>query len=212
MDNFNLKQSEEFRMKRGMTLIEIVVVVGIFGLIVIGVTSFQRNVFIYNKYAQDSLTTAYDARNIIRIMVKEIRIASPSNNGSYPIAQAATSSFTFFSDANSDGKKEKIRYFISSNTLRKGVIQPVGAPATYPSANEVLTTLAYNVKNDGASPLFTYYDNTYTGTSSPLALPVNVTGVRLVKITLLLDVDPNKSPIPRSYTSQVTLRNIKDNL
>ena len=198
--------------QKGFTLAEIVVVVGIFGIIMVAVSSFQRNVFVYNKFSQDSLLSAQDARNIIRIMVKDIRAASPSNNGSYAIAQSATSTLTFFSDTDGDGSKEQIRYYIATTTLMKGSIKPTGSPATYSSENETFSTLAYSIKNATSTALFEYYNNTYAGTSSPMTQPVNVTNIRLIKINLMIDADPNKSPIPRLYTSQVSLRNLKDNL
>lgn len=197
---------------RGFSLAEIVVVVGITGLIMAAISSFQVNIINNNKYSMDSLSSAQDARSILRTMAKELRSASPGGNGSFTIVQAATNTISFFSDIDGNGTKEQVRYFVTSTTLKKGLIAPTGSPLTYVPANEVISTLAYNVKNNATSSFFEYYDNTYAGTSSPLVQPVNVTQVRLVKINLIIDADPNKSPIPRTYTSQVSLRNLKDNL
>ncbi|MEK7463788.1 MAG: type II secretion system protein [Patescibacteria group bacterium] len=205
----------KFYFKKGFTLVELIVVIGILGLIMIGVSNFQVDVLVYNKYAENSLSSAQDARNVLRVIVKELRTASPSNNGAYAIAQAATSTITFFSDTDGDGLKEQIRYFISTTTpvtLKKGSIKPIGSPSVYSPSAEVFSTLAYNIKNATSTALFEYYDNGYAGTSSPLTQPVTVTSIRLVKINLMIDADPNKSPIPRLYTSQVSLRNLKDNL
>lgn len=196
----------------GFTLAEIVVVVGIFGIIVVLLSNFQRDVILNNKYAQDSLSSAQDARNVLRVMVKELRGASPGSDGSFAITTAATNTISFYSDIDGDGAKDKVRYYIATTTLIKGYIKPTGNPPVYTSASEVFNTLAYNVKNATSSPLFEYYDNTYAGTSSPLTQPVTVTSVHLIKINLMIDADPNKSPIVRTYTSQVNLRNLKDNL
>lgn len=201
-----------YSLKKGMTLAEIVVVLGIFGLIVVAISSFQRDIILNNKYSQDSLSGAQDARTILRTMVKELRSASPSNNGSFAIIQTGTSSLSFYSDTDADGLKEQIRYFISTSTLKKGSIKPTGSPLTYNSANEVFTTLAFNIKNATSTALFEYYNSSYTGTSSPLTQPVTASNVRLIKINLMIDADPNKAPIIRTYTSQVNLRNLKDNL
>lgn len=205
------------RSQQGMTLAEIVVVVGIFGLIALAITSFQKNVITFNKFSQDSLSSAQDARAVLRTMVKELRTASPGSDGAYAIAQAATNTMTFFSDTDNDGLKEKVRYYIATSTgstyiLKRGSIKPSGSPAVYSSAQESFTTLAYNIKNATSTALFEYYDSTYAGTSTPLTYPITVTAIRLVKINVMIDADPTKSPIPRLYTSQVSLRNIKDNL
>jgi len=198
--------------KKGFSLAEIIVVIGILGIIMIAISNFQKDVFVYNKYAQESLSAAQDARNVLKVMVKEIRTASPGSDGSYAITTAATNTIAFFADTDADGLKEKIRYYIATTTLMKGNIKPTGNPLTYNSANEIFTTLAYNVKNATTTPLFEYYDNAYAGTSSPLTQPLVISNVRLVKINLMIDSDPNRSPVVRTYTSQVSIRNLKDNL
>lgn len=197
--------------KKGFSLVEIVVVTGILGMIMLAVASFQRNVIVYNKYSQDTLSSIQDARNIIRIMVKDLRTASQGNNGSYALANTATSTITFYSDTDGDGLKEQVRYYISSSTLIRGSIKPSGNPIGY-TAGETNTILAYNIRNGTSTALFEYFDDTYTGTSSPLTYPLSVADIKLVKINLLINADPNKTPIPKLYTSQVTLRNLKDNL
>lgn len=199
-------------LNKGMTLAEIVVVVGILGLIMVAISLFQVGIITNNKYSFDSLTSIQDARIILRTIIKELRSTSPSNNGSYAISIAATNTVSFYSDTDGDGLKEQIRYFIATSTLKKGTIIPTGSPLTYSSNNENIITLAYNMRNSSNSPLFEYYDANYTGTTSPLSQPVTITSIHLIKVNLLIDSDPNKAPVIRSYTSQVNLRNLKDNL
>lgn len=198
-----------------MTLAEIVVVVAILGLIMLAVTAFQKNIIVQNKFANDALSSAQDARIILRTMTRELRATSPGSNGAYAIAQAATNTLTFFSDTDGDGLKEQIRYYIATTTpptLKRGSIKPTGSPSVYNPASEVISTLAYNIKNGTSVALFEYFDSTYAGTSSPLTQPVTVTNIHLVRINLMIDADANRSPIPRTFTSQVHLRNLKDNL
>jgi prepilin-type N-terminal cleavage/methylation domain-containing protein len=201
-------------MNKGFTLFETLVAMSIGVVLLLAVGQFARDIF-YDNSAQSGLfSTAQDARTIVNTMVKELRSASPGSDGSYPIVTAATSTMTFFSDINGDGTKERVRYFLATTTpptLKKGVITPTGSPLGYTGA-EVITTLAYNVRNTGSTSIFNYYDGTFTGTSSPLTQPVSVSAVRLVQINLILDSDPNRSPNPRTYTSDATLRNLKDNL
>lgn len=195
-----------------MTLVELVIVIGILGIIMVAVASFQTNILTNNRYSFDSLSSAQDARAILRTIVRELRSTSPGNNGSYAISTAATSTIVFYSDTNGDGIKEQIRYFIATTTLKKGVIIPTGSPLVYNTNNENITILAYNVRNSTSSPLFEYFNENYSGTGSPLTQPVVVTSISLIKISLLIDSNPNKAPALRTYTSQVNLRNLKDNL
>ena len=207
MNLYNIKNKNN-----GMTLVETLVGVGIMIMIISTIASFQVGVIRNNKYANDVLLSAQDASVILKTMVKELRSAKPGSNGSYPIVQAATSSVTFFSDIDADNLQEQVRYFLVANTLKKGVIKPTGSPLTYNSGQETFYILANSIKNTASTSMFEYYDNTYVSTSTPLAQPVTTSAVRLIKINLLIDADPNRSPIPRMYISEATLRNLKDNL
>lgn len=198
---------------KGMTLIEMLVTISIFTIIMIAVSTFARNVIVYNRSSFNNLTGAQNSQVILKVMARELRSASPGNNGSYPIVQAATSSITFFADTDDDGLKEQIRYFLTGLTLKKGSIKPSGSPLSYSSGSEVLTTLADNLKNGTSTSLFEYYNDTYDGTSgsTPLSQPVTVTAISLVKVNLLIGLDPNDPIAPILYSSQITLRNLKDN-
>jgi len=190
--------------KKGMTIIEILVAVGILGLIMVSIGSFQTDIFNYNKFSEDSLSGIQDARSILRVMVKELRSTSPSSD--------ATNTMTFFVDTDADGLKEKIRYFIENKTLKRGSIKPSGNPLTYNNVNEKFSTLAYNIVSATSTALFEFFDDNYAGTSTPLIYPISVTDIQLVRINLLIDADPIKLPELKTYTSQVSLRNLKDNL
>jgi type II secretory pathway pseudopilin PulG len=199
------------KQKNGFTLVETLLVVAVFILIIYAVGSLQTNILTYDKYASDVISSAQDARVILRNIVQELRSSKTGSNGSYPIAQAATSTIVFYSDIDVDGLQDQVRYYISGSDLKKGVIKPTGSPLGYDGA-ETITTLAYNIKNGTSTALFEYFDSNYNGTSSPLSQPVVINAVRLVRVNLLIDADPRRSPIPRLYTSDATLRNLKDNL
>jgi len=113
---------------------------------------------------------------------------------------------------DSDGVKDRVRYFLSGSTIKRGVLAPSGSPLAYVDANEELTILISGFVSSSTLPLFQYYGATYTGASPPLSLPVDTSSVRLIKITVIIDTDPVHSPAPIIVTSQVNLRNLKDNL
>ena len=181
------------------------------------VWAFQYSVFNSNRTGVVSLTNAQEIQLLQKTMAREIRSMEPGSDGAYPIVAASTSSLTFFANIDSDTGKEKIRYFIgtttaTSNTIYRGIIEPTGTPATYPANTEKLKLIITGVRNATSTPMFQYFDSMYAGTSTPMTYPLNLTSIRLIKMTLSIDTDPTKSPVVRTYTTQVSLRNLKDNL
>lgn len=207
-----LNMSKKSNFTDGFTIIEVIISVFILSLIVVSAATFQRDVFSLNFFLQGSLNAQLDARHVVKIMVAELRKASPSALGAYPIALASSTAITFYSDVDSDGVKDRVRYFLSGSTIKRGVLAPSGSPLAYVDANEELTILISGFVSSSTLPLFQYYGATYTGASPPLSLPVDTSSVRLIKITVIIDTDPVHSPAPIIVTSQVNLRNLKDNL
>lgn len=197
--------------KSGFSMIE--VMAGVFILTLIGfvIYAFQKNVFSLNRIISSSLTAQNEARRALKIMSAEIRTASPSSLGAYAIAQATASSFTFYSDIDGDSLKERVRYFVEGAILKKGIIKPSGAPLVYNPANEIVSALIHDVANDVTS-IFSYYDTDYDGTTQPISEPVNISVVRLVKIYVLIDKNALAPPAPIAVTTQISMRNLKDNL
>jgi prepilin-type N-terminal cleavage/methylation domain-containing protein len=203
-------------MKKGFTLIEILVALGIFTGLAVLLSNFQKDIFINNTFVQNSLVAESEARGALKRAIAELRAASPSNNGLYPVAVADKNTLTFFSDIDKDGLRERVRYFVATSTtsssLRRGVTKPTGSPYVYLDANESLSVAVHDIVNPTSTPVFAFYDDTYDGTSSPLVWPVNVSDIRLVKMTIMIDLNPVRSPTVMTFTSQVTIRNLKDNL
>jgi hypothetical protein len=199
----NIKKS-----KNGFTVIEILFGVAIFIVISMALTLFSKNVWVYNSFVSAGLVNADNGRQILKAMVSEIRTASVADTGAYAISQATASSFVFYSNIDDDVLKERVRYFLNGTTLQKGITKPNGSPLTYNSANEKISTLAYYITNVA----FDYYNKNYDGTTAPLSFPINIADVRLIKITITMDQDPNRPPAPMTFSTQVSIRNLKDNL
>ncbi len=176
------------------------------------VTFFARNIFYLNNIAGNSLSVEFEARKVLKPMANEMRSASPSSLGSYPLESLGTSTMTFYSDIAGTGVKKEIRYFLDNGALKKGVITPSGSPFVYNPASEVITTVVNNVRNSSSTPVFEYYDANYDGTTAALVMPVSISSVRLIKVTLMIDTDPNRSLGRKTVTTQISLRNLKDNL
>ena len=206
----NFKRNKKTKFS-GLSLIEVLVGMSILLVIGLAIFFFQKDVFSLHRIISTNLNVQYEARFALKNIISEIRSISPSNLGAYPIANAATSTFTFYVDLDSDSLKEKVRYFLDGETLKKGVIKPSGNPLSYDPDDETITEPVHNVANATTS-IFSYYGTDYDGSSPSLDYPIEVSLVRLVKVHIVIDEDPDESPKPLVLTTQVSLRNLKDNL
>ena len=197
--------------QKGFSLVEILIVVAILGLISVVLATFQVDIWRQNSFLTNSIQAEQDARIALKRLVAELRQAAPSDTGAFAIALADKDKLTFYSDIDGDGLHERLRYFLSGNILRRGILKPTGSPLTYLDANEQVSNFVPNLVNSN-SIIFTYFDKNYAGTSTALTLPINLPNVRLVKILFSIEADPNHAPVTTTYENQVSIRSLKDNL
>ncbi len=197
---------------KGFTLIELLVVMGIFGLLISAVTWIFITSLRSTNIIWDQLEAQSDGRSVIKTIVDEARRAEESSTGSFPIDTAEDNEFIFYANVDSDSKREKVHFWLTSTTLKRGIIKPSGNPLTYNPVDEVVKDLAnYVVNIDEGIPLFRYYDESYSGTSTPLTTPASNALVHVISIQLKLEKDPDKTPVPLNLESAVQIRNLKNN-
>lgn len=195
---------------RGFSLLEVIMAVGIFALVVgaaveVFLVSWRGNAIIWEQ-----LSTQNEGRKAVQDFSNELREAAASSIGAYSLESATSTQIVFYSNIDSDSFVERIRYFITSTTLKKGVIKPAGNPFAYSSSAESITTIANDVAN-GTTSVFSYYDGSFTGSGNPLSGAIDVTKIRVVKMSLKLEENPNLSPVPFYIETKVMIRNLKDN-
>lgn len=208
---FTKKKKINNSKNKGFTLLELLITMAIFTLVLSAIGYFLRDIFFYKDVFTGGLTSYDESRKVLQPIASEIRSASSSSLGSYPLEKTGDTEFVFFTDIDDNGLKEKVRYFLSGNILMRGVTAPSGSPLQYLTNNEITSEIIKGVRN-GSTPIFTYYNDNYNGTTEPLTQPVSLVSVRLLKITLLIDSDPNSPPSPVVVTTEVNIRNLKDNL
>jgi prepilin-type N-terminal cleavage/methylation domain-containing protein len=197
----------------GFTIVELLVVVGILAIVSVGILVFFRDTMKFNTSIQASLRSQNEARRILRPFANEVRGATRSALGAYPIELASSTALIFFTDLDEDGHSERIRYFLEGSTFKKGVIKPSGSPLSYQLDDEQIVAIVNDIVAT-TTPVFQYFNTNYVGASTtiPLVQPVSPALVRLVQVNLTVDKDPNQPPAAFSLTTQISFRNLKDNL
>lgn len=194
---------------RGLELIEVLVAMGIFVLLVGAVVAVYLTGSRYNSVVWEQLSTQNEGRKATQDFVNQIRTASQSSIGAYPVQAASSTGIIFYSNMDSDSLVERLRYFTVTSTLKMGIIKPTGNPLTYNPASETVISVAHELAN--ATSVFYYYDGNYNGSGAPLASPIDVTKIRVVRMILKLDQNPNLTPAPFYIESKAMLRNLKNN-
>lgn len=192
---------------------EAVITVAIYALLFWGSNTLFTAVVRSPNQQLTSAGNVDQARRVLANFTNEIRNAAAGSDGSYQLNQAGDSQIIFYTTYKATGGVVyRIRYFLSGTSLFKGVVTPTGSPLSYNLGSEVITQVQANLSN-GSTPVFYYYDDTYSGTTSALAQPVNVTQVKFVKINLIV-----KNQESRTDTSTTTIdgagaiRSLKTNL
>jgi hypothetical protein len=198
---------------KGMSLVEALVAIAIFGIAMEGfallfVKSWQNNAFIF----EEGVTIAAVSRGVSSV-VDDLRKVRQSDAGDYPIKSGSDFDLVVFLDIDNDEAVEKVHYFLDGTDLKRGISDPItGTPTTYPAGDDEVVVIAERIVNAASDPVFSYYNKDYPGdtANNPLDTPVAIQDVRLIKVHLLMNIDPNKAPDNINIESFAELRNLND--
>ena len=194
--------------KNGFTLLEITVVMAIFITFMVLSADYIIKGFRYTLFNSEQNEATQNARRVMNVMVQEIREAAQSDRGDYLLDAVEEQNFSFYSNIDDDANAEKIRYFLDNGIFKKGVIEPSGDPLEYLDINETVSDIARHINNQ-AEAIFTYYDTDYNLIANPSADKNNI---RLVHISLKINVTPEIAPNDYYVNMDIQIRNLKDNL
>lgn len=194
------------RFRAGFTLVETLVVIAIIGTAGIALSGMIQSFYRNNAFLLEQTAALENARRGVREAVSAIRESSYGDDGSYPIENAATSTLTFYSDFDQDNSVERERYALVDGTLYREVTNAGGTPRGYANQPQSTTTIATDVRNTAAVPLFTYYDASGAQLS---ATSTDESAVASVAITLMVDLNPVRAPNVFTLRETATLRNLR---
>lgn len=198
---------------KGVSLIEAMVSLAIFSMALALLYIFYIQGSRIDRFSSEQYQAVESARRGLKTMVKELREASAGDDGSYILSSAEDQEIIFFSDVDADLSTERIRYFLDNTFLKKGTIEPTVDPITYPEAQEQISVIADNVRNNTVA-IFTYYNGDYPGDdiNNPLPTPTRLIETKLINIYLDINVNPDMAPENIEIQSDVQIRNLKNNL
>ena len=206
-----------------MTIIEMLMAITIFTIGIAGFTelfvkSWQNNHFAFEMGQASSSVS----QGLTRIgdYLKRVR---QGDNGADPIVSASSNDLVVYCDYNKDSTTERLHFYKEAYTdaqgnnffrVMMGIRNPSASfPRTYAAGDGSVVTIVTNIMNDGATPIFYYYDRDYAGSSlqTPLTSPVgDVSDIRLVKVFLKINIDPNRAPDNIEMQSFNEMRNLND--
>jgi prepilin-type N-terminal cleavage/methylation domain-containing protein len=102
------------------------------------------------------------------------------------------------------GGELEITQEIQTTELKKGVIKATGTPPTYPLENEKVSVITAYVRN--APPIFEYFNEKGEKIED---FPARLINTKVMKVFLVVNVDPNRPPNEYQLQSFVQLRNLK---
>lgn len=184
----------------------LIMLLGMSGFTYLFVDSWRSNKFII-EMGNASLLASRSVNNL----VADLRKVRQADNGDYPIESGDDFDIKVYIDIDNDGVTERVHYYLQSGSLYRGVREPVGnLPVNYPNGDGTTTLLANSIINSNTQPVFSYYNDEYPSdtTNNPLATPVNVAEVKMVKVHLMVNIDPLNVPEHINVESFAELRNL----
>ena len=196
---------------RGMSFIEMIIAIlilllGMSGFTYLFVDSWRSNKFII-EMGNASLLASRSVNNL----VADLRKVRQADNGDYPIESGDDFDVEVYIDIDNDGVTERVHYYLQAGSLYRGVREPnAGLPITYPNGDGTTTLLAGSIINSNVQPVFSYYNDEYPSDTinNPLATPVDVAEVRMIKVHLMVNIDPLNVPEHINIESFAELRNL----
>lgn len=195
----------------GFMLIEIVIATFMIGVVMVFSYAWWNLALKEYVMGMGTINNVEQAQRSLRALTDVIREARDGEDGAYPLSLADDQELIIYSDMNGDLRSDRVRYFLEGVTLKRGIVEAQGDPATYNLGSEKVTVLADKVTN-GAQPVFYYYNADWPGdtANNPLPLGARLLPTRYIEVKLTVDQGGDTGPDPLSLQVGVQMRNLKD--
>lgn len=197
-----LKNKIKKNNESGFTIIELMMAVSIATILSYMGYSFIANGMKSTTFENEQAIAITTARRALDTMAVELRGANDSDKGDYVINSIDDDQLTFFSDIDKDNSYEKISYYKDGVSLKR-IFYKADADKNYTIASATTTIAQY--LNNNEEPIFKYYEGNSTSTEATI-----INKVRLINISLKINVTPWRAPGDYYVSTSVKLRNLND--
>ena len=196
--------------KAGMTLVELVVIIGIYTVLLLVITGSIAELYRLNAYTIAQAGEIDNARRGMTEWNRDAKEMTTAEDGNYPVKVIDEHRFGYYSDTDQDDAVEYVRYELATTTLYKHTYEASGNPPTYnlsaPDSTHILSLYVQNIAQGTST--FYYFDNAGMALSSTSP----VIDVRYITAKFIVNIDQNRSPGEFMLRSSIAPRNLKDNL
>lgn len=192
---------------RGYTLVESIIVIAISTLAMLSISSSVLYFYRTNANAIEQALALSSARKGVEFMVRDMREATYSEEGSFPIISMSDTEFYFYTDTDRDNAVERIRYYLDGTVLTRETTNPTGTPFSYGAFDDTSLVSEYVRNEEENTPMLKYYD----ADGVEITDYTQVRDVVLVSVTIIVNISPTRLPEEFTLRSTAALRNVRTN-
>lgn len=196
--------------QQGLTLVETVVVLGLYTLLSLVLFNVIQSLYQNNAYSFAQADEVNNARRGLYTVTQDMREMTFGEDGTFPVVVKEPHEIGFYSDIDRDDSVEYVEFVLSSSTLYRYTYNATGSPPAYDlsTPDETLILSEYVQNQLFGTSTFYYYDTN----NAPLDSSSLLTDVRYIRTQLIVNIDPLRAPGEFMLQSGVAPRNLKDNL
>ncbi len=194
--------------QKGFTLMEIVVVIGITGIVMAMISTLLTDSFRMQRVAVEKASVGEECQRALSGVEKDMISMIEGENGAFPLALAESNQIIFYSDTDLDGTVEKIKISKNSKIITKEIFEPVNE--IYPESATNTVNISSHFSQEVGDNIFAYYGSDFSGTQNPISDPISESDVRVAKISMICALEENvESNSKIVFSTLVKLRNLK---
>ncbi len=163
----------------GMTMVEVIVVIGINTILLLALTSAVLYFYRTNYYTIEQAREVDIARKGIKQLVNDLKEMTLAEDGTWPLVTMNEHRIGFYSDIDEDSSVEFVEYELATTTVYKRIYNATGSPPVYDfnTVDQELILSNYVRNIEQGTSTFYYLDN-YGDFSTSTTL---LTDVRYIK-------------------------------